>query len=380
MSVVLSVNRWKLWVFAPMVIWSFLGCDISEPVAVRPSQQVYLPSCHSSVGSPQMGTKVLNGYNSCTYSADHGPSANPNPALIPSELKYFSLPFGKSFDLLHLSAVLSASARGTWMYIRENFPVEIYAMPPADYQSCQLFQELEYAPSNVRCAFNNQQQYVSQARRQSPTRSAGVLQGLYWAAGVVQQNQYQLGRAIIFVRSDASRWTLVHEFLHHLFHQERIRTGGPVVLQRDLARSELMLKNSLERLHEPTETTLEEAVVALEEVTFNTLQILNQNELEEVAIEYLLLDLYSWGLLQYTENNTSGSISYVRSSSAEAQFKLDQLMGLVDQTRDTLRRAGATSLQQSRIDTLSGQILDVSEELQEINDHIQRHLFRQSFP
>lgn len=153
-----------------------------------------------------------------------------------------------------------------------------------------------------------------------------------------------------------------------------------MVLQRDLARSELMLKNSLERLHEPTETTLEEAVVALEEVTFNTLQILNQNELEEVAIEYLLLDLYSWGLLQYTENNTSGSISYVRSSSAEAQFKLDQLMGLVDQTRDTLRRAGATSLQQSRIDTLSGQILDVSEELQEINDHIQRHLFRQSFP
>ena len=255
-------------------------------------------------------------------------------------------------------------------------------MPPSNYTSCQLFQELEYAPANVRCAFENQQQHIASMRRPQNTQG-GILQGLYWAAGIVHESHYVLGRAIIFIRSDATRWTLVHEFIHHLFHQDRIRSGSNVVTPRDVHQAEQKVAGDLQRLqHLPSisDDQFDSAIHSLHEFVYKKGQILLQNELEEVAIEFILLDLYRSGLLTATESNLTGSIAYVMASASQADDKLNELLEAIAAFGHLASTAGASSQRVSQIDALRNEVLNLKDELESVTQYVHHNLARWYHP
>jgi hypothetical protein len=365
------------------LVFSGLGCVEYYP-AVRMQEATVLPDCAYSTSAfeatpPGTYDKITVAYDRCEFGPDQGYVADPNRP-VPPELQNMAVPFGKKLDLVPLTAVLSASARSTWTYILENFPVEIYRMPPTQSGGCLLFQELDVAPSNVRCVFESQANDLRQEATSSiPTdifRTAAVLQGLYWAAGHVNPTTqvYSHRRAIIYIRTDVPRWTLVHEFVHHLFRDQRIKDGEPIYNESMASSSRYNLIQEIERLQTASQISSGDIVSLLnraEEAYRRGVGYLLQNDLEEVTIEYILVNLYQAGLLTYTQSNAAGSISYIRDSARKARRYGGDLIYQLEQAHFLMRAGAARPEQLSQIESFISAINSVLDEA----DWISRSVF-----
>lgn len=153
---------------------------------------------------------------SCTYNATEGSSADFQSLSI-ENLKETS--FGKKFNRALLEAVGKASVNETVKFVNMT-DVTIYQAPAIQTSACsqELFANVATLPQDLFEEWDD--------ARTNSNGSKGILLGLYLPEksklGTISSLNDQ---AAIIVSKNVSRWTLIHEFMHHLFMLQA-RTEG----------------------------------------------------------------------------------------------------------------------------------------------------------
>jgi hypothetical protein len=179
-----------------------------------------LSACSGSGGgggdTPTRQQKVPNfNTQSCVFSLQDGGVADMS-ALNASRIE--TAAFGKSFNSELLMAVGKASIPSTLAFIPKTNAI-VYKTAQAPTQQCSknLFDSLSAPPTDL------QQQWQQAA----PEKEDSILMGLYIPKSQVPSTDVPsvATHAAIMLRTNTNRWTLVHEFMHHLFMLEAVAEG-----------------------------------------------------------------------------------------------------------------------------------------------------------
>ncbi len=141
---------------------------------------------------------------SCAYSLNDGPNLL-NLSYTPDIQKTY---FEKSIDLGKLNKVLPASAEASISFMKTT-ELEIYKIN-SDYGRCKMFSSLTLAPKDL-------QDHWDKVQGDGET---SIIVGLYLPKAKKDLTSVS-DKAAFLIREDTSRWTLVHEYTHHLFRLEQ---------------------------------------------------------------------------------------------------------------------------------------------------------------
>lgn len=242
---------------------------------------------------------------SCKYKYDEG-----SRAVNASSVQVHRSNFNKSFDWSILAPVLNASAAEVVRFAEMN-AVKFYKTKPLkESGSCSLLASLPPAPEDLETKF---------------TKTGDSVLGLY-----LEQNTPNMpttaSTSTITIRSDANKWVLVHEYMHHLFHLDNLRQG---ILSGEQARGELTKKlNEYQAANEALDQVrysergpkVLQAAAKLRELNESAIPFLKQFLLEEMAIENTLGDLYDSGTLTLVvEGQRLNGVAYTVQSSEKAK-------------------------------------------------------------
>jgi hypothetical protein len=127
--------------------------------------------------------------------------------------------FGKKFNSEYLRAVGRTDIPGTVQFINQT-TAHVYQSSVVHSTVCSkdLFEALPKMPRDV----------TKKWRDASPKQANAVLMGLYLPKDEDIRNTDLPSvktKAAIVVRTNTSRWTLVHEFMHHLFMLQAVTEG-----------------------------------------------------------------------------------------------------------------------------------------------------------
>jgi len=144
---------------------------------------------------------------SCEFKYDEGESYS----SFPEELKTTS--FSKIYSSHHLKNIQKSSAAQTFKYMTEKGQVKVFRSTNTN-DGCSMFSEIGRADGVFQKFWDDVVGDVEDDRSK--------LLGVY-----LPENYSRLPGhdATILVRNDTSRWTLVHEFMHHLFELESTKQG-----------------------------------------------------------------------------------------------------------------------------------------------------------
>lgn len=140
--------------------------------------------------------------NSCFGTFDEGAAAVAYPASVQETF------FHKRYDVSKIDSIAYASPKETYQFALAS-GVDVFQTVD-DVGGCRLFKSLPTADENLLSLWN------------SANRQGGLL-GLFNPTNRVADLGH--ARPVIMLRGDTTRYTLVHEFMHHLFNEERERHG-----------------------------------------------------------------------------------------------------------------------------------------------------------
>ncbi len=234
---------------------------------------------------------------SCLYSFDQGSSA---PVDLLSERKVKSF-FGKVFDENKLIPLLDVSGSETVRFAQLT-GVRFYKTNYFGQDSCSYTKDLPAAPTDVRQIFD----------------SVGKnLLGLYLPKKYSGLKTVE-NEAAIQVRIDSDRWTLTHEFMHHLFNTVATQSG----LSDDQVKA--MLTSSLQKYDEITKTATDSDIskYTLAAQQLNTANVAFQElmrrfSLEEMTIETILGQKYDQAQFKLVAESQRANGAYYIVSSAQ---------------------------------------------------------------
>jgi hypothetical protein len=231
--------------------------------------------------------------------------------------------FGKQIDFAHVRAISRASAASTVDYVKRQ-GADVFGTADSG-RGCLTFQSLPAPPADFA------REWTRAADQDD--NGTSVVMGLYIPRGT-ERLASSASRALIAIRHDANRWTLVHEFSHHLFdladreqgqpHDERVKSGFAAATRE---------YESIAGLYEADrgQATFTRAAEKLIEAVGKLRPFLLRYPLEEMAIEAMLMDEYDRGNLAYFPIRKKSSYLYVASSAESA-------LEFIDAFRSTLRR------------------------------------------
>jgi hypothetical protein len=145
-------------------------------------------------------------FESCDFKYDQGDAYSSHP----DELK--TTHFSKVYSRHHLKNIHQASAAQTFKYMTEKGQVDVFRGTEAS-KGCPMFKAIARPPKEFQEKWNESDSSVES--------DGDKLLGIY----LPKDDLISGSPATIIVRNDTSRWTLVHEFLHHLFELENIKDG-----------------------------------------------------------------------------------------------------------------------------------------------------------
>lgn len=227
--------------------------------------------------------------------------------------------FGKSIDLAPLRAVLQASGSATVAWIG-RFGAQVYGMPGKLSLACPFFAHLPAPPEDFGA-------YWSEATKGNT--STQFVAGLYAGARHPKVPTTTAGGdGVLGVRQDASRWTLVHEFGHHLFQVRKNELGEAPdeEVQAKLLRA-LMLFDDAQKAYarSPTLVTRRDQARRLVELAPLLQSMFTRFHLEEVSIEVLLRQAYSAGRTSYLADELDSGRGYILQSAVSAYKMLQEV-------------------------------------------------------
>ncbi|MCX7978024.1 MAG: hypothetical protein N2578_03385 [Bdellovibrionaceae bacterium] len=199
------------------------------------------------------------------------PQAGPSVVAFPQNSQEVSLAFGKPINYSLFEPLLNASTNASVQYIQSQ-GVDLFRASGYS-NSCPNFRLLPEPPAKAKWFWD---QLASQS----------FLLGLFLPARLT--SIYSLTRDTIILRVDTTRYTLLHEYMHHLFEQSRKARGidmDQVLDELDEARAEFNSLSPSLRAGDPVRT----ATLWLRYIQLQTL-VWKNFPLEEVAIEKQMID------------------------------------------------------------------------------------------
>ncbi len=272
------------------------------------------------VKDPSAPTKPAGQDPSCLFTFNQGPQA---PAtLLPQQ--YEKTFFGKTIDKNRWLPLMNVSGSETVRFA-ELTGVRFYKTSYfSTTDSCAYTNSLPDAPSEIRSVFD---------------AIGKNLLGLY-----LPKNYKNLStvasEAAIQVRVDSDRWTLTHEYTHHLFRtaisdlagasDEEIRTN----VNTNLSNYDAKFKNATSSADIKSYT---EAAEFLNLANINIIEFLKRFSLEEMTIESMLAEKYDTSefKLVSADQRLNGAY-YVVSSAKKARELVTSLFADIDKAKAAL--------------------------------------------
>ncbi|WP_157684582.1 hypothetical protein [Bdellovibrio bacteriovorus] len=271
----------------------------------------------AALGGSKKETKPkddLTGYieASCLYGYSEGPNALVKPANKQIQASYF----GKKYDVSLLNPVLAANGSEVVRFA-ETTGVRFYKTSPYKEGTCGFSSALPSAPSDLENKFSEANQ------------NNGVL-GLYLSKNSTSLPSTK-GLAAIIVRSDANKWVLVHEYMHHLFDSQVQEEGlsGDAIKTKALSLYSTYgsQKRSIDyKTGTSRKTAVKETYVTLKNMNDAMIELVKQYFLEEMTIETILGEKLENGQLKMVlDKQRLNGAAYVISSAKKTADFIDQL-------------------------------------------------------
>lgn len=267
--------------------------------------------------------------NSCALSFDDGEVAPTGPSPLRWEASHFQ----KGFDPSRLASVGRASGPEVLRFMKLD-GVETFSMPLRIEGACAPLSSLNEAPANFQSFWQS-------------LGSPNVI-GVY----LPRNRSQRLGseHPVILLRQDTDRYSLIHEYLHHVFNSVREAQGlsEEEFFERfDRRSAELDRVGPLTLLDENDPSRVQRYLRAWTQAQEVLLEALVIFPLEEVAIESLMQEAVRQNqLAPTTPYNLVNSAAYIRQSFD--QGALDTLQKTRDLASSYLKLAERHSLLDSK--------------------------------
>lgn len=216
--------------------------------------------------------------------------------------------FDKQFDQGHLNAILTSSAKNTVDYVRK-LNLGLYKTKRDPNNNCDFFAGLPQASWNL--------SVLSQI-------PGGSYIGVYFPRQYPGLTEAQL-QSVIVLAEETDRWTLVHEFMHHLFNKGR-NDRSQWLKERYVEVSE-----QISRLPETMDpATIEHGMFLALEYARIIDELMLVYPLEEIAIETILTELYLDKSLTYVPNSIENATAYIEKSATASQTFYVEVVELME--------------------------------------------------
>lgn len=260
--------------------------------------------------------------NSCAYGFMDGP--RPARLALPSR-QLVTSSFDKRFDRSRLNAVAELSPEATARLMSLD-GLAVFHVPLRVSGGCAMFESLPEAPAILQSLW-------------AATGLRGLL-GLFLPRDRV--TALGLDSPVIVVRADTDRYTLVHEYMHHVYNEVRENTGySDQGLMRQLEDRQRRFKAvtpfSREDGDDPQRVTqVTDAWIDLSE---SMIELSENFALEEMAIEAELTAATLNGRLSRVSSyNRRNSVQYILTSWGRAREQLGGISQDASLLVDLLRR------------------------------------------
>lgn len=288
-----------------------------------------LSSCNgSSSGSSNVDVigekKSGRARASCDYKFTEGGNA---PSDLPDQNIKASR-FLKKYDANLIASVQGASGSETARFASLT-GVTFYQVADLDIdeKDCLFTQTLPEAPSPVLKYFRD-----AEDRVKGEDGGKSTLLGFYLDKERVDEisgPDSGIG-PVITVKNDSERYTMIHEFFHHVFDLSRAVSG--TILQDNLAKSSQLVSDEAAKYG--AANTLENLLSyakAFDQQSKDLVKVLTEYSLEEMSIEYELNDLYQRNALRYVNyySRLNGDF-YTVSSGESAVSRIQAYEKMVD--------------------------------------------------
>lgn len=242
----------------------------------------------SSDGDKRQGPKGGGTY-SCQFSLTEGGQADYSALGTVNITQAY---FDKEYNLNYLSAVYASSVENTLDFVNQtNVTVYKSELIPTNLCSSSLFASARPMTKDVKQRWNS---------ANAGLEDDSVILGLYLPqTDSTLYPSLNKGAAIV-VRENTNRWTLVHEFMHHLFKVRAAETG----YNDDKAKAEYSsLADVVEKIAQDKSLTDEQKYIKIARPFIDYVKaadvVYRQYFLEEVTIEATLKDAWTAGQLKY---------------------------------------------------------------------------------
>ncbi len=281
---------------------------------------------------------------SCLYDFDQGNRAQAS-LLYNREIK--TAAFNKEFNMSHFAAVASASVRETLSFMSKT-GVRVYKAPKIQTNQCErnLFESAAEMPADL-----------SQEWKEVVGSRPGTM-GIYFGKNDPRLPSTR-GDGAILIRENTNRWTLVHEFMHHLFE---VRTQEKGEDSNVLAQQYLTDKRRLIDISGEGASDIEyikRIMAALSQMSSSYDNYMLHFSLEEMTIEKFLMEQQEQGVLKYVPSHDSYYLL------KNADIALNGYEELVDKLETFKIYADSLSLKEEEVmlsaslDTVNKRIIEI---------------------
>lgn len=249
-------------------------------------------ACSGSSGGDGKDTRLApkgGGTYSCQFSFTEGGTADYSALGTVNITQAY---FDKEYNLNLLAAVYSSSVENTLDFVNQT-GATVYKseLIPTNLCSLSLFATAKTMTSDVKKRWNSANDSLS---------DDSIILGLYLPKTDSPQYPSLNKGAAIVVRENTNRWTLVHEFMHHLFKVRAAETG----YNDETAKAEYTkLADALDKIGNDKTLTDEQKYQkgARPFIQYANAAdtVYRQYFLEEVTIEATLKDAATAGVLKY---------------------------------------------------------------------------------
>lgn len=265
-----------------------------------------LIGCSQSDDSKKFEDNVTYDYDtkSCVYGVDEGGVARFEKM---TQTRVKKAAFNKAFNYSLFEGVAAASVAESMNFI-SGTNVSIYKTEGISTNNCErnLFSGANEMPSDIRDKW-------------AASSSAGTM-AIYFPKGEpgLSSNEKQ---ASIIIRVNTNRWTLVHEFMHHLFELKSVEEGVNTneIKAKLSADFELFVSLSGAGKSEDQLARLFERIVD----RYDSLMI--HYTLEEIAIETFMKEQKRKGVLKYAPESSNWYINESAKKAIEGYGELKTL-------------------------------------------------------
>lgn len=319
---------------------------------------ILLTSCNKGNDTntaPQLVRTFNDRKASCKFQFQDGGTA---PAMLPVK-NIVASSFEKKYDKSLLEAVINASGFETERFAKLTGVTYYKVANTAAEYGCPFTTSLPQAIPAIEKEFRDAEADVQKINAKV------TLEGFYLDEQMVTNiTNAESNKPLIVLKDDSDRYTMVHEFMHHLYQLEKPITGYQS--QVLYSRSTDVFSDSIDD-YEKNETTenLKNIVNKLEIRVLDFILVQKNYPLEEMANETELNKKFELGLFRFiSRSERANGDWYIISSADKAKLRIEKTKKLIQSILSEINaKIPDDSLIQTQISSMFILLNDLSTEI-----------------